>query len=389
MTTVRAPSKIIPRAFPGIKAQEIEQVIARSRIKTYKSGSVLCHENAIESTFYMLLDGDVEVTKGINQRETRLLKTLTAGDFFGEMALIHNAPRAATVAAKTDVVTLELEKDDFDQILKQSPSVSMAMVREISNRLRQNDDLAIEDLRVRAAELADAYQRLSEEEHTRHQLLSNIAHELRTPLMAASGYLQVMQKGMVPADKLNETLNTTARNVEQIVSLVNDILFMQEVEMVMPEFEPVDLAALANKVATAYEKKAAVHRVRISIKRDRSLSPAAGDPHSLERALTALVDNAIKFSPNGGNVEISLMNRGDQVQVSVRDEGIGIAPEIRPRIFDRFFHVERSGEHLFGGLGLGLSIARQVILQHKGTLNVDSFPGYGSTFRVTLPAWRK
>jgi signal transduction histidine kinase len=389
MTTVRAPSKIIPRAFPGIKAQEVEQVIARSRIHNYKAGTVLCHENAIESTFYMLLEGDVEVTKGINQQEARLLKTLTAGDFFGEMALIHNAPRAATVAAKTDVVTLELDKDGFDQILKQSPSVSMAMVHEISNRLRQNDDLAIEDLRVRAAELADAYQRLAEEEHTRHQLLSNIAHELRTPLMAASGYLHLMHKGMVTPDKMNEAVATTARNVEQIVSLVNDILFMQEVEMVMPEFEPVDLAALANKVATAYEKKAAVHRVRISIKRDRSLSPAAGDPHSLERALTALVDNAIKFSPNGGNVEISLMNRGDQVQVSVRDEGIGIAPEIRPRIFDRFFHVERSGEHLFGGLGLGLSIARQVILQHKGTLNVDSFPGYGSTFRITLPAWRK
>ncbi|MBI5294268.1 MAG: cyclic nucleotide-binding domain-containing protein [Chloroflexi bacterium] len=389
MTTVRAPSKIIPRAFPGIKVQEIEQVIARSHIQNYKAGTVLCRENAIEYTFYMLLEGDVEVSKGINHQETRLLKTLTAGDFFGEMALIHNAPRAATVSAKTDVITLELNKDDFDEILKQSPSVSMAMVREISNRLRQNDDLAIEDLRIRAAELADAYQRLAEEDHTRHQLLTNIAHELRTPLMAASGYLQIMQKGMLPPDKLNEAVNTTARNVEQIASLVNDILFMQEVELVMPEFEPVDMAAIANRIVAAYEKKAAARRVRLSVRKDRSLAPAAGDPRSLERALTALVDNAVKFSPNGGDVEISLMNRVDQVQVSVKDEGIGISPEIRPRIFDRFFHVEKSGEYLFGGLGLGLSIARQVIQQHKGTLSVDSFFGHGSTFRIVLPAWRR
>lgn len=389
MTTVRAPSKIIPRAFPGIKVQEIEQVIARSHIQNYKAGTVLCRENAIEYTFYMLLEGDVEVSKGINQQEMHLLKTLTAGDFFGEMALIHNAPRAATVSAKTDVITLELNKDDFDEILKQSPSVSMAMVREISNRLRQNDNLAIEDLRIRAAELADAYQRLAEEDHTRHQLLTNIAHELRTPLMAANGYLQIMQKGMLPPDKLNQAVNTTARNVEQIVSLVNDILFMQEVELVMPEFEPVDLGAIANTIAAAYEKKAAARRVHLSVRKDRSLAPAAGDPRSLERALTALVDNAVKFSPNGGDVEISLMNRVDQVQVSVKDEGIGISPEIRPRIFDRFFHVEKSGDHLFGGLGLGLSIARQVIQQHKGTLSVDSFFGHGSTFRIILPAWRR
>lgn len=389
MTTVRAPSKIIPRAFPGIKPQEIEQVIARSRVTTYTAGTVLCRENAIEHTFYMLLEGDVEVSKGINNHENRLLKTLTAGDFFGEMALIHNAPRAATVTAKTSVITLELDKDDFDQILKQSPSVSMAMVREISNRLRQNDTLAIEDLRIRATELADAYQRLSEEEHTRRELLSNIAHELRTPLMAASGYLQIMQKGQLSPEKMAEAVNTTARNVDQIVSLVNDILFMQEVEMVMPEFQPVDMFVVAQNTVDAYAKKAQARRVYLAIQRDRSLSPVAGDPHSLGRALSALVDNAIKFSPNGGDVEIHLMSRADQVQILVKDNGIGIAPEVRPRIFERFFHLERSGDHLFGGLGVGLSIARQVILQHKGTLTVESIPGRGSTFRVTLPGWRR
>jgi signal transduction histidine kinase len=389
MTTIRTPSKIIPRAFPGIKPKEIEQVISKSRVTAYKSGTVLCRENAIEQTFYMILEGDVEVTKGINQQETRLLKTLTAGDFFGEMALIHNAPRAATVTAKTDVVVLELDKAEFDQILEQSPSVSMAMVHEISQRLRQNDDLAIEDLRVRAAELADAYQRLAEEDHTRRELLTNIAHELRTPLMAANGYLQILQKGTLPPEQMNEAINTTARNVEQIVTLVNDILFMQEVELVMPEFEPVDLAVLADRVVEAYARKALARRVRLAVRKDRHLTPAAGDPRSLERALTALVDNAVKFSPNGGDVEISLTSRADQVLVLVKDEGIGIPPEIRARIFDRFFHVEKNGDHLFGGLGLGLSIARQVIQQHKGTLTVESVVGRGSTFRIALPGWRR
>lgn len=389
MTTVRAPGKIIPRAFPGIKPQEVELVIARSRVTPYRAGTVLCHEDVFEHTFYMILEGDVEVSKGLNQQEKHLLKTLTAGDFFGEMALIHNAPRAATVTAKTDVIVLELDKEGFDQILQQSPSVSMAMVREISDRLRQNDNLAIEDLRMRASELADAYQRLAEEDHTRRELLSNIAHELRTPLMTANGYLQIMKKGALPPEKMADAVQATARNVEQIVSLVNDILFMQEVELVMSDFEAVDLAGIADKVAETYGKKALERRVRVAVKKDRYLPPVLGDARSLERALTALVDNAIKFSPNGGDVGISLMSRSGQVQVLVTDEGIGIPPEIRPRIFDRFFHVEKSGENLFGGLGLGLSIARQVIQQHQGTLSVDSAVGRGSTFRITLPALRK
>ncbi len=87
MTTNRAPSKIIPRAFPGIKPSEVEELIANSKVNTYPPGTVLCHEDAIETIFYMILEGDVEVTKLINQTEARVLKTLSAGDFFGEMAL--------------------------------------------------------------------------------------------------------------------------------------------------------------------------------------------------------------------------------------------------------------------------------------------------------------
>lgn len=163
MTSQRSPARIIPRAFPGIKPEEVQEIILNSRLRQYPAGTTLCHENAVEHTFYMILEGDFEVSKVINNTERRLLKTLTAGDFFGEMALIHNAPRAATVTTKTDVVVLELDKEAFDRVLKHSSSVAMAMVGEISNRLRQNDELAIEDLRMRAAELAQAYQKLAEQ----------------------------------------------------------------------------------------------------------------------------------------------------------------------------------------------------------------------------------
>lgn len=388
MTTRRAPSKIIPRAFPGIRPDEIAELITNSQVHSYAPGSILCRENAVEDRFYMILEGDAEVTKNINNSESRLLKTLGPGDFFGEMALIHNAPRAATVTAKSSLTTLELDKAAFDQVLHKSSSIAMAMVSEISNRLRQNDQLAVDDLRMRASELAEAYQKLAEQELARREFLTNIAHELRTPLMVASGYLQMLQKGIMHGDQLKAGIETVTRNVQQIVTLVNDILFLQEMELVLPDFQAVDMNEVAYTVLGKYAVYAKEHGVSLRLTPSPNLPPVSGDPKSLERALMALVDNAIKFSPRGGDVNINLSKNGEKVLVAVEDHGIGIAKENLPGIFDRFYHLERSGNDLFSGLGLGLAITRQVIEQHHGSLDVVSTPGKGSTFTLTLKQWR-
>lgn len=388
MTTKRAPGKIIPRAFPGITPDEVGELISHSNINNYPPGIVLCKEDAHETIFYMILEGEVEVTKNINKSEERLLQTLSAGDFFGEMGIIHNAPRAATVTTKTDLVALELEKDAFDSVLKRSSSIALAMVHEISSRLRENDEMAIEDLRLRARELAQAYQKLAEQELARREFLTNIAHELRTPLMAASGYLQILQGGQaLEQEQLTQALDTVSRNVQQIVTLVNDIMFLQELDLVLPEFQAVPIDEVACAVIEKCQSQAAKGSVTLILKKEGNLPPVSGDAKSLERALMALVNNAVKFSPKGGDVEIRLKKRNGQVYVSVEDHGIGISPETLPRIFDRFYHLEKSGDDLFGGIGLGLSITRQVIQQHKGTLDVDSEPNKGSTFTMCLQEW--
>ena len=388
MTTIRTPARIITRAFPGIKPGEVEEIIANSRIKTYPPQSVICREDAIEHTFYMILEGKFEVTKTINHSDKRYLKTLTAGDFFGEMALIHNAPRAATVTSLTEAILLELDDEGFNRVLKHSSSVAMAMVGEISHRLRQNDEMAIEDLRMRAAELADAYQKLAEQELARREFLSNITHELRTPLMIASGYLHALNKGMLTKEQLATSMETITRNVDQIVMLTNDILFLQEMDMVLPEFQSLNMVEVVDKVINKYKDKAQARQITLTKKGESNISNVQGDAKSLERAVTALVDNAVKFSKPGGNVEISFTEQGNQVSISVLDHGIGIEPEIRSRIFDRFFHLEKNGDELYSGVGIGLSITRQVIRQHKGSLDVESTPDKGSKFTITLLKWK-
>ena len=384
MPTSRAPSKIIPHAFPGISPGEVAELINNSKLVNYPAGTILCHENAIEDTFYLILEGEVEVTKVINNSETRLLKKLAAGDFFGEMALIHNAPRAATVKALTALIGLEINKKAFDQVLKNSSSVSLAMVREISRRLRENDELAIDDLRMRASELAEAYQKLAEQEVARRDFLTNVSHQLRTPLTAASGYLQMLQKGAFPPEKTAEAMESVTRNVQQIAGLVNNILFVQEMDLILEQFEPVNLVELARQVAGQLAGKMEARRIALRIKPDLFLLSVMGDRQNLERAFTAMLDNAIKFSPEGGKVEIHLRRKGEQVGVEISDQGIGIQPEILPHIFERFYHVDKSGGQLFEGLGLGLAITKQVIEQHKGHLDVISTPDKGSSFIMWL-----
>ncbi len=387
MPTRSSPSRIIPRAFPGIQDEEVEQLIANGRVESYPAGVILCHENALENTFYLLLGGSVDVTKVINEREERHLKVLETGDFFGEMALIHNAPRAATVKTREEVLVLEIRREAFEKVLKDSSSVSLAMVREISNRLRQNDEMAIEDLQLRAGELARAYQRLAEQELARREFLTSVAHELRTPLMTANGYLELIQSGAVKGEDTSRAIDTIARNVRQINALVNDILFLQELDLILPKFEPVDMQKIAETVIRNYAHRARQKDCALRLIPDPALPPVSGDAKSLERALTALVDNAIKFSPEGGSVDIRTSMADGRVKVSVHDRGIGIDEETRLHIFDRFYHLDRIGSQLFSGIGLGLAITRQVIQQHNGTLELESEPGKGSTFTLSLRRW--
>lgn len=379
------PHLILQKAFPGMLPAEAESLISTSVVKEFPAGSVICQEGALESTFYIIMEGTVSVSKTINDREIRHLKDLGAGDFFGEMAIIHNAPRSATVQATSPISVLEINKEAFSELLEHSNSVSLAVVRIVSRRLRENDAMAIEDLRVKAGELADAYQQLAEQEYARSQFLTTIAHELRTPLMSANGFLQVIRKGMLQGDALNSGLDSVIHNLQDITSLVNDILFLQEQDLILPEFKPTDPGGV---VAAAVEKqriRAEHSGIGMQVYIASNLPLITADSRSLERALAAVLDNAVKFSPDGGEVRVDVQHEANNVCIQVTDNGVGIPPEALPRVFDRFFHLDEVGGHLFRGAGLGLSIARQVIEQHRGSIQLSSELGKGTRVSIQLP----
>lgn len=375
---------ILSKAFPGILDSEADELIQSGRVLYFEPGSVLCQEGALESTFYVILEGDVEVTKSINQSEERFLTNLSAGAFFGEMAIIHSAPRAATITTLTRTKVLEIPREGFAKMLQRSSSMSMAIVREISRRLRENDEMAIGDLRQKAGQLAEAYQQLAEQDYARRVFLTTIAHELRTPLMAANGYLHLIRSGALQGESLNSALDTISRNLLEITSLTNDILFLQEMELILPEFEPTDVGDVVRLAIKGLQERSKQSNIKLHMNIQPDLPRVQADSKSLSRAIAAIIDNAIKFSPEGGDVHITVGNDSTQVWIIIQDHGVGIPAQYLPRIFERFFHLDEVNGHMFRGAGLGLSIARQVIEQHKGRITVDSEVGQGSTFIVRL-----
>jgi len=380
-----APLQVLLSAFPGIQENIARKMIQSGSINEYQDNTTLCHEGSFEDVFYILLDGEVEVTKLINESEVHLLKHLQPGDFFGEMGIIHDAPRAASIRTTVPTRVLEIQKSDFNELLENSSIISRAMILEVSQRLRENDEMAIEDLRLKAKELANAYQQLAELEFARREFLTTIAHELRTPLMAANGFMQIIRMGKLQGETLYSALETVSKNIEDIMTLTNDILFLQEMDLILPEFQLTMLSEVIVNVVEEFQKKAEKNKIGIRLVIAPGLPEVKADANSLERALGAILDNAIKFSPDGGNVLITAGRTNDGwVGISIQDEGLGIAPDVLPRIYDRFFHVDQIDEHLFRGVGLGLSIARQVIEQHGGRIEVESKPDKGTNFTIYL-----
>jgi len=144
MTTRRAPSRMIPRAFPGIKPNEIEEMIANSQVRSYAPGTILCRENAVEDCFYMILEGEVEVSKVINNSEVRLLKTLGPGDFFGEMAVFELEKRSATVRSAGESRVLKVDKKTLLRRIGEDPLLAVNLLQTMSHRIRDlNAEIAL------------------------------------------------------------------------------------------------------------------------------------------------------------------------------------------------------------------------------------------------------
>jgi two-component system phosphate regulon sensor histidine kinase PhoR len=225
-------------------------------------------------------------------------------------------------------------------------------------------------------------------EDLRREFVANVSHELKTPLASIKAYVETLLSGAVHDPENNMPfLRRIDEQAERLHRLILDLLRLARVESGRESFEikPVELGTIVIACAKEHESTAGAKQITMDIKpADQSVSVQA-DPEGLRTILDNLIDNAVKYTPEGGRVTVRWRAENSTVRVEVQDTGIGIAPQDQARIFERFYRVDKARSRELGGTGLGLSIVKHLTQAFGGSVSVTSEPGGGSLFTVRLP----
>jgi signal transduction histidine kinase len=380
-----AVSDILRRAFPTLTEPDLVRMTSHAEGHVYPPGVRLCNEGEMEETFYVLEDGTVEVFVQISPEETLLITELGPGDCFGEMGLVANQPRSATVRTTSECRVLEIDKQTLESVLVNNPHLVLSMMRQISRNLWNNDRKTIEAIQAKNEVLARAYADLESQIKMRSQFIATLSHELRTPLTAAQGFLHLINSGVVPAEQQGAALAKVTRNVEQVVAITNTLLILHEIDLISPRLAPMHLTKLVDEIILEVTRHRELPASAVLNQIPDDFGAIQADEASLGLALRCLIDNAVKFS--GQSPPVVTAERDDQgISIQVSDRGIGMSPETLTHLFEPFYKAEGTGgASLFDGLGIGLVMARFIIERHGGTITATSRPGQGSTFTIHLP----
>jgi len=221
------------------------------------------------------------------------------------------------------------------------------------------------------------------------EFLATLSHELRTPLNAILGWAQVLRKRKItPAELLQKGLETIERNSRAQAQMIEDLLDMSRITSgkVRLDVKDIDLTTVIQAAVESLLPTVQAKDIRLQTVLDALPAPITGDPGRLQQVVSNLLSNAIKFTPKGGKVQVSLEKVNSYVELVVSDTGQGIKPEFLPHVFDRFQQADSSTTRQFGGLGLGLSVVKQMVELHGGTVEAASpGEGQGATFTVVFP----
>jgi len=379
--------ELLQHVFPELTTVELQALDAAAQEQTYAPGAILCRQGEIGRRLFIISEGEAEIFVNTDESQMVLVKNVGSTDYFGEMALINDAPRAATVRTISRCKTLEIDREAFVSTIDHNPALLRAIVRQISNHLRNNDRIIIRELRKKNQALNVAYNNLSSQEKLRTDFIATLSHELRTPLTSAQGFLHLINRGTMQGDAQKVALETVTRNVEKMVGLINNLLVLYEMHLTSPKYSDVSLETIVQEAIREARTMADARIIPIEFVQQDELPMLRGDRNGLLLAIRSLIENALKFNQDNGLVVVNLYLIDENTAgLDIIDQGIGIPPEAQKHIFEPFYRVEGSGpDRLFSGLGVGLAISKFIVEQHKGQIIVESMPGEGSTFTIRLP----
>jgi signal transduction histidine kinase len=239
-----------------------------------------------------------------------------------------------------------------------------------------------------ASQLKTTLEEIKKSEALRKEFVANVSHELRTPLTSIKGYAETLTDYQdIPKEMELDFLHVILNESDRMTKIVQDLLMLSRFDAGSSPLtiEQFSLEQSVRDVYDAIVLEAIKHNHEITMRIEDGLPRINGDKNRIEQVLINVLSNAVKYTPDGGKIDITSGKAGSSVWINIQDNGIGIPKEDLSRIFDRFYRVDKARSRESGGTGLGLSIAQEIIQRHGGVINIDSASGSGTTVKIVLP----
>jgi signal transduction histidine kinase len=390
----------------GLTEEDLDELAQAAVIRSFPAGAVICQEGEPGHVVYVIFRGRVEIVKRLDDESERYLTSSGPGELFGEIAILQEGFRTATVRAAEPTTVLEIDQEPFFAVLGRNPSLGVRILVNMSGRLREIDQQAIADLREVNEQLTRTLRKMERLDQTKSDFIRVSAHELRTPVASLLGYAQMMQGNpRVQEDpELGALVEGVVTGTQRLHRVFNNILDLSRVMtgVLQVRRSPVSIPVIFDGVFLQFERALTERNLTVDQGGLRDLPLYPGEPDLLYKVFYHLVNNAIKYTPDGGRITVTgwtveVPDLGRCIEVAVEDTGIGIARQDLSLIFEKFYRtgelaLHSSGSTTFkgGGPGLGLAIARGGVLAHGGRIwaesdDYDEVTCPGSRFVVQLP----
>jgi signal transduction histidine kinase len=358
------------KRFAGLLNEELQALEHTAKMRLFKAGQTIFRAGDPGDGFYLVESGSVIISAVVGD-ETRPLATIIAGEFFGEMALLDEAPRSATATAQVETRAFCIGREELLALLEQRPKLALNLIREFSHRVRALNQKYIDEI-LQAERLAMV-----------GRFARTIVHDFKNPLNVIGLAAEMAVMDIATPAMRGQAQVRISRQVARMTNMLNELLdFTRNTshQLVLASVNYAEyLAALGEELGGEIAER----QIQLHIETPLPEVVVQVEPQRLARLFYNLVNNAVEELKSGGVITVRASVRSGELVTEVEDSGPGIAPEMAQRLFEPFAtHGKQNGT------GLGLSICKKIVEDHGGKISARSEPGQGATFIFTLPLSR-
>jgi signal transduction histidine kinase len=373
--------------FRDVSDDDLSEIAKLCVEEDFTPGDILFDEGSVADKFYIIIEGRVEVWKNYYEPKPELLAVHAEGHMIGEMALIDDLPRSATLVARERTKVFVLSKAEFRDLIKRNTSIALSVMTSLSFIVRSSNETFVSNLEARNRELEKAYAELksaqsellgAERLSTLGKFSSLILHDIRNPITVLQGLCEIILMYSTEPARIEESIVKMKRELKRLNNLANEFLDYSRGDIRL-NLTLVSIDQFFDKVAQSIGERFTERGIRIEILCGFH-EPALIDEERMLRVFLNLADNARKAMPKGGLFTLGAERRGARLELAVKDSGLGMDRETLDHMYEPFY--SRSSE---GGTGLGMLIVKNVVEAHEGSVSITSSPGNGTKVLISLP----